>query len=118
MLQLTLAPEFTDQFAAGMSREPVELFLQIEQSIQPLYVHGSAHLDGSRGSLAPLLQQLKLEVPHQAGAWVNALSQGFEADVRLDPWKLQLPADKIDFALLKLQVSGDQSAGRCTTGVG
>ena len=112
VLQLTLAPEFTDQYVAGMSREPVELFLQLEQSIQPLYVHGSAHLDGARGSLAPLLQKLKLEFPHQLNWQVNALTQSFAADVRLDPWKLQLPDDKIDFALLKLQVKGtiDQQA--------
>lgn len=108
VLQLTLAPEWINQYAPGLSQEPVELFLQVEQSIQPLYIRGSAQLDLSRGSLASALQQTHLKtLPHQLAWQVNALSQGFATQLRIDPWKMQLPEDKVEFALLKLDVSGE-----------
>ena len=108
VLQLTLAPEWVNQYAPGLSQEPVELFLQVDQSIQPLYIRGSAQLDLSRGSLASALQQTNLKtLPHQLAWQVNALSQGFATQLRIDPWKMQLPEDKVEFALLKLDVSGE-----------
>ena len=108
VLQLTLAPEWVNQYAPGLSQEPVELFLQVEQSLQPLYIRGSAQLDLSRGSLASVLQQTNLKaLPHQLAWQVNALSQGFATQLRIDPWKMQLPEDKIEFALLKLDASGE-----------
>ncbi len=108
VLQLTLAPEWVNQYVPGLSQEPVELFLQVEQSIQPLYIRGSAQLDLSRGSLASALQQTNLKtLPHQLAWQVNALSQSFATQLRIDPWKMQLSEDKVDFALLKLEASGE-----------
>ena len=107
VLQVTLAPEFFAQFGAAEDAKPVELFFNVQQSVAPLYLRGDATLDQTKGSIAGVLQQLKLKaIPHQLSWSYNALTQSSSADMSVDGWKLDMPTAKVDFAKLKLHSQG------------
>ena len=107
VLQVTLAPEFFAQFGGPADAKPVELFFNVQQAVAPLYLRGEATLDQSKGSIAGILQQLKLKaIPHQLSWSYNALTQGTTADMSVDSWKLDLPTAKVDFAKFQLHSQG------------
>ncbi len=107
VLQVTLAPEFFAQFGAEDDAEPVDLFFNVHQSVAPLYLRGDATLDQTKGSVAELLQQMKLkEIPHLISWSYNALTQSSTADMRVEGWKLDSPRAKVDFAKLHIHSQG------------
>ncbi len=112
LLHVTLSAERLQQFAPflqELQREPhpLELFVQIQQGVGALNIQGEAQLDPTRGSLVSWLQQAKLaNFPHQLDWRFNALNQHLEGNIRLDPWKLVTEEGRVEFALLKMQVSG------------
>ena len=98
VLQVTLLPEF---FNHDPSAKPVELFFNVAQGLSPVSLKGEAQLDMTKGSVAPLMQQLQLkQIPHQLSWSYNVVTKGVTSDLRVDPWKIDAPAAKIDFAKL------------------
>ena len=104
VLQVTLQPEFFNQDPAA---KPVELFFNVAQGLSPVSLKGEAQLDLTKGSIAPLLQQLQLkQIPHQLSWSYNVVTKGMTSDLQVDAWKLDSPEAKVDFAKLNIHSEG------------
>ena len=104
VLQVTLLPEFFNQ---DPSAKPVELFFNVAQGLSPVSLKGEAQLDMTKGSVAPLMQQLQLkQIPHQLNWSYNVVTKALVSDLRVDPWKIDAPAAKVDFAKLAIHSEG------------
>jgi|GEM_PF-5829258 Bacterial protein of unknown function (DUF945). len=91
------------------SDEPVQLFINVSNSMFPFMVSGDAALDMSRGTASELVQQKSIpaELPIAFTWKYSALTQAFKMRLSMDHWSINQPHQSVDVGAAEVSLKGD-----------
>jgi hypothetical protein len=101
-----------DAMAEPLSEEqqkPVELFVNVSNSVLPLIVTGDATLDMSRGSMANLVKQqaVPASLPITLAWKYTAYNQSVDLRLSMDNWMMEHPDNTVKVGAAELILNGD-----------
>lgn len=90
-------------------QKPVELFVNISNTVYPLIVTGDATLDMSRGSMAELVTQqaVPASLPVMLTWKFTAYNQGVDMRLNMDRWTMDHPESTVDVGAAAVMLTGD-----------
>ena len=90
-------------------QKPVELFVNVSNTVLPLIVKGAATLDMSRGSMAELVKQqaVPASLPITLTWKFSAYNQGLDMRLSMDHWMIEHPDLMVKVGAAELMLTGD-----------
>lgn len=90
-------------------QKPVELFVNVSNSVLPLIVNGDATLDMSRGSMADLVAQqaVPASLPIMLAWKFTAYNQGVDLRLSMDNWMIEHPDNMVKVGAAELTLQGN-----------